>query len=279
MNREPSTRLGHASDPSQLEYPFAWEDLGTLEYDAALARQRAIQDAVIQGQTPPTVLLVEHPPVITVSRRATAASHLLASPDQLSALGITVTQTDRGGDITYHGPGQLVAYPILRLADLKLHVSSFMHMLERVVIRAVAPFGVHAGTIPGCTGVWVDQSPSPPAKLAALGVRFKQGVSMHGVAINVRTDLAHFATIVPCGLSNRSVISLQALLGPACPDLADVKRSVLDALAVEVRAAASREKSDLQHATVPSSCQANSRIDAAASASSNAESTGSGPSA
>lgn len=193
------------------------EDLGRLAYGPALARQQAVHQRVLDGGGP-ALLLVEHEPVITISQRRGAADHLLADPPSLRRLGIAVESTDRGGDITYHGPGQLVAYPILRLGDYGLNLGRYMRLLEHLVIASVARWGINAGRVPGCTGVWVGD-----AKLCAMGVRVRRNVTLHGLALNVATDLSHFQTIVPCGLAGRAVTSLAAILGDRCPKLADVK--------------------------------------------------------
>ena len=203
-------------------------DLGTLPYAEALHQQREINLAVSRHERDPALLLVEHPPVITVSGRRGSADHLLASPDRLAALGIGLEETDRGGDITYHGPGQLVAYPILRLGELGLNLGRYMRWLEQIVIDTVGVFGVQAFTEQGATGVWVQREASPPAKLCAMGVRVRKNTTMHGLALNVATDLSHFDTIVPCGLHGREVTSLDALLGAEAPSMAAVKRALTE---------------------------------------------------
>lgn len=188
------------------------------------------------------LLFVEHDPVITVSRRAGVANHLLASEQLLSEMGITLAETDRGGDITYHGPGQLVAYPIIDLNALNLGLHEYMRLLEESVIRTVQEFGVTGVRDAAATGVWVEplharsheastsdaQSSNPApmgsnAKLCACGVRVRRWVSMHGLAINISTNLAHFDLIVPCGLHGRPVTSLQSLLRTACPSFDQVQ--------------------------------------------------------
>jgi len=204
--------------------PLTTEDWGTIAYGEALARQRALNADVAAGEAPPRLVLLEHEPVITVTRRA-AAGHLLAPPPRLAALGITVHETDRGGDVTYHGPGQLVAYPILRLGDHGLNLGRYMRLLERVVIDTAAAFGVEAHTETGATGVWVRHNGSS-AKLCALGVRVRKNTTLHGLALNVTTDLTHFQTIVPCGLHGRAVTSLHQLLGDDCPTMPQVKRTL-----------------------------------------------------
>lgn len=171
------------------------------------------------------LLAVEHDPVITVSRREGAGSHLLATPAQLASAGVAVAETDRGGDITYHGPGQLVMYPILDINLYNLGVHDYMRLLEDAVIDTCGAFGLAAAREQGATGVWTLREPM--AKVCAMGVRFRRWVSMHGLAINVRTNLSHFALIVPCGLAGRGVTSLEHELGAACPSMGRV-REVLD---------------------------------------------------
>lgn len=168
------------------------------------------------------LLLVEHDPVITVSRRAGAGNHLIATPEQLDRAGVAVAETDRGGDITYHGPGQLVVYPILDLNLLNLGLHDYMRLLEAVVIAACATLGVVARRDLPATGVWVERA-GAASKIAAMGVRVRRWVSMHGLALNVTTELAHFELIVPCGLEGRTVTSLERELGGECPTMGAVK--------------------------------------------------------
>jgi lipoyl(octanoyl) transferase len=165
---------------------------------------------------PGRVLVVEHDPVITVSRRAGAAANLIATPAMLAQQGVAVEETDRGGDITYHGPGQLVVYPILDLNLLNLGLHAYMRLLEDVVIATCAEFRVPAHRDPAATGVWVspegiglEAGGGDSAKICAMGVRVRKWVSMHGLALNVRTNLEHFRLIVPCGLAGRPVTSLE----------------------------------------------------------------------
>lgn len=213
--------------------PLAVADWGRVGYAEALERQRQLNASVVAGDAPPTLVLLEHEPVITVTRRA-QAENLVASPQALSALGIAVHETDRGGDITYHGPGQLVAYPILKLNHFGLNLGRYMRLLERVVIRTADAFGVAAHAEPGATGVWVDRPGGSSAKLCALGVRVRKNTTMHGLALNVTTDLSHFQTIVPCGLRGRAVTSLHELLGDRCPGMPRVKQALTDAFEHEL---------------------------------------------
>jgi len=222
---------------------IAFEDLGSIGYADAFERQLAAHAEVLRwrdeaeaGEERPfgRVFLLEHdPPVVTVSKRPTAATNLLASPELLAHHGIEVQPTDRGGDITYHGPGQLVVYPILDLRRLKLNLHGYMRLLEQVAINVCAAFGVPAQRDPSATGVWVPQDAQRPdapsashpdgAKVCALGVRIRRWVSMHGLALNVSTNLDHFALIVPCGLVGRPVTSLHAESGGA--DALTIERS------------------------------------------------------
>ncbi len=217
-------------------------DLGRLPYREGYDRQMQAWNRVLaarEGGRPVAgeVLLVEHPPVITLSARPGVEGHLLASPAALAAAGVAVESTDRGGDITYHGPGQLVVYPILDLNHLGLRLHDYMRRLEDVVIATLAHFNVHARREPGATGVWVDvpgPDPSGPgasggtsAKVCAMGIRVKQWISLHGLALNVHTNLDHFNLIVPCGLAGRPVTSLARLLGHAAPPMALVKQTLL----------------------------------------------------
>ncbi|MHC5022568.1 MAG: lipoyl(octanoyl) transferase LipB [Planctomycetota bacterium] len=267
-----------STPPIQTESGFDLrvQDLGRAPYPAALALQRRLQQEVIdargrdgRARTGHLLLLEHDPPVITVSRRKTARRHLVASPEQLAAAGVEVAETDRGGDITYHGPGQLVAYLILDLNTLGLRLHGYMRWLEDVVTGTLGRFGIEGHRDPEATGVWVgmgrhegaearrheggerhegtealrhegvcDPVPHPASrtphtppriphssKICAMGVRVSRWVSMHGLALNVTTDLSHFDLIVPCGLAGRRVTSMRELLGDACPSMDDVKRA------------------------------------------------------
>lgn len=199
-------------------------DLGRMAYQPALQAQREAHARVLAGGEV-ELLLVEHDPVITIRRRPGARRHLLVDEVTLAKRGIAVEETDRGGDITYHGPGQLVAYPILRLADYRLGVATYMRLLEQVVIDTLAPFGVIARREVRCTGVWVEHD-RMMAKICAMGVRVKRGITMHGLALNVDPDMEHFKTIVPCGLAERTVTSMRRIMGNATPTLAQVRRQL-----------------------------------------------------
>lgn len=176
------------------------------------------------------VLFVEHDPVITVTKRPDAPGHVLADPEILGRAGVKLEATDRGGDVTYHGPGQIVCYPIidLRAAGLRLH--DHMRLMERAVIETLAGFGLAARRDEGATGVWIDPGqggPHPiPAKISAMGVRVRRWITLHGLALNVEPDLSHFGLIVPCGLHGRPVTSLREQLGEQAPPIERVRAAL-----------------------------------------------------
>src|SRR5438034_8144654 len=183
--------------------------LGLMPYADALALQRSLVEERRAGRVGDLLLLVEHPHVITLGVRGDGGrSHILATAETLRARGIDVHETGRGGDITYHGPGQIVGYPIVDLKPDRCDVHKYVRDLEEVLIRTAADYGIEAGCVDGLTGVWVGRE-----KLAAIGVRIARWVTSHGVALNVTTDLEYFNLIVPCGLADRSVTSLAQLLG------------------------------------------------------------------
>ncbi len=224
----------HASPPVRSLGPPRVVDLGRLSYaDGCAAQTRAHAEVLAAREDPsPTsrapgvILLVEHdPPVITVSRRPGARDNLLATPAMLASLGVEVAETDRGGDITYHGPGQLVVYPIVDLNALGWSLHRYMRELEGAVIRACARWGVEGRRDPSATGVWIGG-----AKVCAMGVRVRRWVTTHGLALNVAPDLGHFDLIVPCGLAGRPVTSLARELGDASPTMDVVKAAVVEEL-------------------------------------------------
>ncbi len=213
----------------RVEYPEAWE------YQQRLARRRA------RGEIADRILMLEHPPVFTTGRRGPGAN--LRLPEE--ALGAPLVETDRGGDITFHGPGQLIAYPIVNLRAAGLSVVSYVRALEKAIVRTVRTYGIEAHTECGLTGVWVGEAGPSADKIAAIGVRVgKPGgpaggwVTTHGLALNVTVDLEWFERIVPCGIGDRGVASIESLTGltPRLEDVADVLREKLgDALGREVR--------------------------------------------
>ena len=228
------------------------EDLGTMPYRQAWALQEAAHDQVVAGAEE-RVLFVEHPPVVTFGRRPGIERNLLVPAERLEELGVEVVPSDRGGDVTFHGPGQLVAYPIVRLIDHGLSVGGYVRALEAAVMRAAGEFGVAARKDACAVGVWTQDPPGAGAlaKLCAIGVRVRRGVTMHGLALNVSTDLSYFDLIVPCGLAGRPVTSLQKLLGPRAPEMDDVKPVLARALGEEVFRGTTRHKSPPPAAATP----------------------------
>jgi lipoyl(octanoyl) transferase len=183
--------------------------LGLLPYADALALQQALVEDRKADKITDVLLLVEHPAVLTLGVRGDGGrSHILAPAAELSDRGISVFETGRGGDVTYHGPGQLVGYPIVSLKPDRCDVHRYVRDLETVLIRVAADYGIEAGRIEGLTGVWVGDE-----KVAAIGVRIARWVTSHGFALNVNTDLDAFGLIVPCGIADRGVTSFKRLLG------------------------------------------------------------------
>lgn len=181
--------------------------LGRLPYGEALELQRALVEERKADRIGDVLLLVEHPPVLTLGVKGDGGrSHILAAPAQLADEGIDIFETGRGGDVTYHGPGQIVGYPIINLKPDRCDVHRYVRDLEEVLIRLCADYGLAAGRVPGLTGVWIDD-----AKVAAIGVRISRWVTSHGFALNHTTDLSHFNLIVPCGIADRRVTSMAQL--------------------------------------------------------------------
>ncbi len=174
-----------------------------MDYKRAWDVQLETHRAVIKGEAPPTLLLVEHPPVITFGKKGGRAN-LLTDEAVLREQGFSLYDIERGGDVTYHGPGQLVGYPVFRVGR---RVRDYLRSLETVMVEVLAEYGLKSAGSPGYAGVWVGDE-----KVVAIGVAVKRDVSFHGFAMNVHTDLAHFAHIVPCGLADKGVTSLSALL-------------------------------------------------------------------
>jgi len=192
---------------------------GLVPYEEAMRVQVARRDAVERGEAPEALFLLEHAPVITLGRRW-RAENLLRPREAYAELGIDVCETNRGGDVTYHGPGQLVAYPILKLdgrPNRKASIQWYLRSLEEILIRQLAQYGLEAGRREGFTGVWVGEG-----KIAAIGVRIHNWTTSHGIALNVDPDMAHFGLIVPCGIADKPVTSLKALLGDEAPPVSAV---------------------------------------------------------
>jgi len=195
-------------------------DLGLVPYEPAWRLQKLIQAELVRAKRddpprrlPHVMLLVEHPPVYTLGKSGDA-SHLLISETMLQQRGASFYRIDRGGDITFHGPGQLVGYPMLDLDRLSPDIHRYLRNLEEVVIATCESFGLHAGRVEGKTGVWIESSASESErKICAMGIRCSRWVTMHGFALNVHTDLDFFSHIVPCGIQNRGVTSLSAEAG------------------------------------------------------------------
>jgi lipoyl(octanoyl) transferase len=188
--------------------------LGLVEYPTALRLQQSLVELRKQGRVEDVLLLLEHTPVITLGRNARRAN-LLKSDDELAAGGVEIFECDRGGDVTFHGPGQLVAYPIFDLRGFtpKLGVVAFVRKLEEVLIRTCGEFGIPTERVPGLTGAWTRPGEDPQAKIAAIGVHISRGVTSHGFALNVNTDLDCFRLIVPCGIADKPVTAMNKELG------------------------------------------------------------------
>ena len=192
--------------------PIAVRQLGRIAYEDALILQKQLVEERRAGAIGDTLILCEHPPVITLGARARAAAdHIIASPAELDRRGVTVHESGRGGDVTYHGPGQLVGYPIFDLRPDRCDVHRYVRDLEQALILALATFGVTGVRVPGLTGVWVGP-PGREKKIAAIGVRVSRWITSHGFAVNVTTDLRDFELIVPCGIADRGVTSLAEVL-------------------------------------------------------------------
>jgi len=206
--------------------PVTVRHLGVVDYQAALDLQKALVEQRKQGLIPDQLLLLEHPHVITLgARNHNSRSNVLLTPEALALKGVGLYETGRGGDVTYHGPGQLVGYPILELPSGRRDVHRYVRDLEEVLIQVVSDFGITASRIPGLTGIWVGPE-EDKAKLAAIGVRISRWVTSHGFALNVSTDLSHFGLIVPCGITNKGVTSMERLLGRPVP-MAEVVDAVV----------------------------------------------------
>lgn len=197
-----------------------------MAYAPAFELQQSLAGCRAAHEIGDTLLLLEHEPVYTLGRRATEAEVLLDGTT-LRQRGIEVAHTDRGGRVTYHGPGQLVGYPIVDLG-LTADLVGYVRSLERALISVCAQYGIEAGTVEGLTGVWVGND-----KIAAIGVHVSRGITTHGFAINVSTDLSAFNGIIPCGIVDRGVTSIEALTGRAVP-LEEIARDAAEALAREL---------------------------------------------
>ncbi|NLN91769.1 MAG: lipoyl(octanoyl) transferase LipB [Candidatus Hydrogenedens sp.] len=191
-----------------------------VAYDHMCKRQEAVCAALQQGQGESTVFLLEHEAVITQGRR-TRDEHILASRERLKELGISLAKSDRGGDVTYHGQGQLVVYPILNLNDWRPSVDWYLRQLEEVIIRLLARYGLKGQRSDGFTGVWVGEE-----KIAAVGISIRHWITWHGIALNVDPVAEHWQTIIPCGIRDRGITSLAQLLDNP-PSLEEVKEEMI----------------------------------------------------
>jgi len=194
------------SPPSAPNHCAVWR-LGVVEYGAAYRLQKKIHEQRVAGEAGDTLLLLEHPPTITVGK-AGRLENILVPRQTLEQMGISLYFVDRGGDVTYHGPGQLVGYPILDLSSRGGDLKRYVRQLEEVLIRTLEDFSIKAGRDPKHVGVWIGQK-----KIASIGLSIREWVTMHGFALNVRTNLEHFSLIHPCGFKDRKTTSMQEVLG------------------------------------------------------------------
>jgi lipoyl(octanoyl) transferase len=222
--------------PTRAQIGCDVRSLGRLPYAAAWQLQRELAAQRSTGRIGDTLLLVEHPHTYTLGR-SSRPEHLLRSRDALAARGVEVFDVDRGGDVTYHGPGQLVGYPILKLSRYGGDLVAYLRLLEETLIVALAALGVAAGRAAGLTGVWVGED-----KIAAIGVKLTAGgVTMHGFALNICVDLGYFDQIVPCGIRGRGVTSLDRVLG-ADLETSEAERAVVQAFGAVFGAARMRQE-------------------------------------
>ncbi len=241
-----------AGAPASSRQTIAVQRLGLVPYvptwelqeqllAATLAIKAENRQAEVAGQlprpTPNHLLFCQHPPTYTLGKSG-KPEHLLLDEAALAAHGATFHRINRGGDITFHGPGQLVAYPLLDLENFRPDIHWYLRALEEAVIQTLAGYGLQAGRIAGLTGVWLDwqDGAANPRKICAMGVRCSRWVTLHGLALNVNTDLSYFGYIVPCGISDKAVTSLQAELGHAVP-VEEVQERLLAALLTQLNAA------------------------------------------
>jgi lipoyl(octanoyl) transferase len=214
--------------------------LGQVPYQEALALQGRLVEDRRAGYIPDTLLLLEHPHVLTIGVRQGGRANIVASDDRLAALGVEVAEAGRGGSVTYHGPGQIVGYPILDLRPNRQDVHRYVRDLEEVQIRVCGDLDIAAQRMQGLTGVWVEHPSRGPEKVAAIGVRISRWITSHGFALNVNVDLDYFDLIVPCGIRDHGVTSLQRITGNRVDE-----RLVADRLAFHMNAVFDRGFSSL----------------------------------
>jgi lipoyl(octanoyl) transferase len=213
--------------------PFEVRRLGLVPYADGLELQRRLVEERKADRIADTLLLLQHPHVLTIGVKKDGKRHILASPDRLESLGVGVFETGRGGDVTYHGPGQLVGYPIFDLNPDRRDVHKYVRDLEEVMIRVCADYGLVAGRVKGFSGAWLGDE-----KIGAIGVRISRWITSHGLAFNVETDIDFFNLIVPCGIADKGVTSLAAQLGKA-PAMSEVE----DRFVAQFAAVFDRERS------------------------------------
>lgn len=201
--------------------PLQVRRLGLVPYADGLELQRQLVEERKADRIPDTLLLLQHPHVLTIGVKQDGRAHILASPERLTSLGVEVFETGRGGDVTYHGPGQLVGYPILDLNPARRDVHQYVRDLEEVMIRVCAGYGLEAGRVKGFSGAWITRE-SGDEKIGAIGVRISRWITSHGFAFNVATDIDFFNLIVPCGIADKGVTSLASKLGRA-PAMSEVE--------------------------------------------------------
>lgn len=209
---------------SRLTPKMNWQtrELGQLPYQRAWDLQNELRAERVAGQIPDTFLLVEHPPVFTMGKRDCSAD-FISTPEYIQAQGIELIKTNRGGKITYHGPGQIVGYFIFDTTSVKLSVKDFVCKVEEVCKRTLADFGIEAVRDNEHPGLWIGSN-----KIVAIGLNFSQNVSQHGFALNVNPNLMHYAHIIPCGIQDRGVTSMQQILGEETPSLEEVKAKIVE---------------------------------------------------
>jgi len=193
-------------------------DLGKADYTETWEIQKELQAKRISGQIDDQLLLVEHPPVYTLGKNAPIEDLLIKDNDDIS-----IIQTDRGGKITFHGPGQLVGYPIIDLNNYKRSISWYMRELEQLIINVLLDYNINSQRKKGLTGIWVKDK-----KIAALGVRISRWVTMHGFSLNINPDLSYYEGIVPCGITDFGVTSMAEILEKKCPKISDIKLAIID---------------------------------------------------
>ena len=202
---------------------------GTVDYEPALAFQRTVAEEYARtGEDTGALILLEHPAIITIGRSGTD-DNILASPDTVADAGVAVSQTNRGGDVTYHGPGQIVGYPILPLVFHGKDVHAYLRRIEAFLIAMLRGYGIAADRKPGFTGVW-----TPQGKIVSIGVAVSHWIAYHGFALNVAPNLDHFNLIRPCGLTDVEIISMEKLLGHP-PDMAEVRERVITHFCAEFK--------------------------------------------